>query len=208
MISKFLKKFPDLVAFGLALLLLNLHLFGLPVDHRAFVVAPSVLAAGRWWTLVTHAFVHVSPYHLLLDAGAVLCIYPSLSHRPGKRLVALGVCLLGSGLGAMLSPMADVHGFCGLSGAGHGLLAVLAVQLARSPARTERRIGVLLATGLLLKSLIEAASGQVLFGGLHLGSVGTPNTVSHLAGTVTGLLFAGALAFRRSAPVRNIYCIR
>jgi len=85
-----------------------------------------------------------------------------------------------------------VYGFCGLSGAGHGLMAILALQMIGAKSPTERNAGRMVAVALLFKSIVEALTGQVLFAGMHMGAVGVPNTFSHLAGTLAGLLYCRA----------------
>ncbi|MDD2461398.1 MAG: rhomboid family intramembrane serine protease [Kiritimatiellia bacterium] len=82
----------------------------------------------RWWRLLTASFVHVSAYHLALDAGAFLLLYHTL-HEPSRpgRLLAVAACAAGS-LAASLLTLAPDGSLCGLSGVGHGLLAVSALS--------------------------------------------------------------------------------
>ena len=80
--------------FAILLVLLNLPLLtGGFAGFFAFL--PDAVWAGEWWRLVTPPFVHVSPYHLLLDAAACFTAYAELRQRRGlERLgfvAAVGV---------------------------------------------------------------------------------------------------------------------
>ena len=54
---------------------------------------PAAFGPANWWTALTHPLVHVSLYHLVIDAGAFLCLYAMLSHwTPARRFFTLGAC--------------------------------------------------------------------------------------------------------------------
>src|SRR5262245_14663245 len=76
----------DSWVFGLILIV-----FSVPVLTGAFpeklVFLPDSVLSGEWWRLVTHPFVHVSWYHLLLDGTAFLLLYASLRERAWWRRV-------------------------------------------------------------------------------------------------------------------------
>src|SRR3954453_19141298 len=64
----------DLVVFGIVVALLNWTLiFG--HEQTAFVFVPALVRNGEWWRVFTHPFVHVSLYHMLLDASAFFLVY-------------------------------------------------------------------------------------------------------------------------------------
>ena len=62
---------------ALLLGLLNLPLLA---GHSTAALAFQVdaVAGGEWWRILTHPFVHVSWYHLLLDGAAFLILYANL----------------------------------------------------------------------------------------------------------------------------------
>jgi hypothetical protein len=137
----------------------------------------------------THPWVHTSPYHLLLDAGAFLSLWCMLRCRPLVKICLWLGANAGSVVGAHLSGLHQVSGFCGLSGIAHGLLAFLALDwMIRGATAPERNAGAVTLTVLLGKSLFEAATGQVFLAGLHLGDVGTPLAACHLGGVAGALL--------------------
>lgn len=157
---------------------------------------PSHVATGEWWRVLTGPFVHVGFYHLALDAGAFLMLYHSL-REPSRlwRLVIFAACAAGStGLAAMFM---EANGtLCGLSGAGHGLMAVSALEMMTMDDRDNVRIGAVCLTGLVAKSLIEAITGQVWFASLHLGEIGAPVAICHLGGVLGGLIIFGIRQLR------------
>lgn len=148
---------------------------------------PASYGGGSWWTAFTHPFVHVSLYHLLLDAGAFLGLYAMLSHwTSARRLFAVGVCAAGSLCGAVCSPVFGQHGLCGLSGIAHGLMAVVCLDLAsRCGTRVAGITGLAI---LVVKCIAEACTGSVVFTALHTGDVGIPVVLCHAGGVLAGLV--------------------
>lgn len=177
-----------LVAF---LVTLNLPLiFGASTTALAFHPAP--VRAGEWWRMFTHPFVHVSWYHLVLDAVAFFLGYVELRERTFReRLLILASSGAGSLLAACwLAPAVVTQGLCGLSGIAHGLAALAGLEMFRhNENRWLRAAGFACFAGVVGKGVIEAVTGQVMFASLHLGSLGTPIAVCH-AGGVLGALIA------------------
>lgn len=187
----------ELILFSVILMALNAPLLaGQP--WRSLVWAPSAVSAGEWWRLLAHPFVHVSAYHLVLDASAFLLAYAELRERGWcERLSLVAAAGAGSVLAAWsAAPLVETHGLCGLSGIAHGLTAVVGVDLLRSGRdRAMRVAGLLCFAGVVVKSLVEAGTGDVMLISWHVGSLGTPVAVSH-AGGVLGALVVELLARR------------
>lgn len=174
----------DLVALSLAILLLNVPLLAGRVPLE-FVLTPAALQ-GEWWRWLTHPFAHVSLYHAALDAGAFLALYAALP-RAGRGWCA-GLAMAGSTAAAVLPGGALAGGFCGLSGAGHGLMAAVAASFLRGSDRAGRWMGGLALALVVGKGLVEAWTGSVLFSSWHLGDVGAPVAVCHLGGVLGGVV--------------------
>lgn len=175
---------------GALLLALNVGLF-LGRVPEGLVLTPAAWTEFEWWRWLTHPWVHISPYHFVLDAGAFLGLYALLpAMRRGHRALLLLSCALGS-TGAALAAGAlhDTSGFCGLSGMAHGLMGVAAWSAATAADRppAQRRLGVLFLLIIAAKSLYEAATGSLLWNGLHLGRVGAPILECHAGGLAGGL---------------------
>lgn len=189
----------ELLFITLLLALANTPLLCGHVCERLLFV-PERVAAGEWWRLLTASFVHVSAYHLALDAGAFLLLYHTL-HEPFRlgRLLAVAACAAGS-LAASLLTLAPGGSLCGLSGIGHGLLAVAALEMLGSDDRTTARVGAACFLGTAAKSVFEACADHVLFASLHFGDVATPVAVCHLGGVIGGLAFVG---LRQWLPARS-----
>ncbi len=184
----------ELIAFALILLIANAPLFG-GSWREQLVFFPGAVASGEWWRVVTHPFVHVSWYHLLLDGVAFLMLYAELGHwRTRERLIAVTACGVGSLAAAMINSAISSLGFCGLSGVAHGLMAVSAIEMIR---RGERRVGFCALAAVLSKAVLEAVTGNVALSFLHFGLMGTPIAACHAGGIVGGLLLA-LLRSRRS----------
>lgn len=173
--------------------------FSLPLlcgfSHN-FVFFPQRVASGEWWRLLTHPFVHVSWYHLLLDGVAFMALYSGLTGRTAARRIASVVpCVAVSVMVSVLAaPELARTGLCGLSGAAHGLAAMTALELLGTGGhnKCQAAVGMAVFLAVVAKSMIEAITGQVVFASLHGGLVGIPVAVCHAGGVLGGILSAGA----------------
>lgn len=195
-----IKKLPimwDLWFIGVLVVLCNVTLItGRPMSSLLF--SPGRIASGEWWCAFTGFFVHVSFYHLLLDAGAFLMLLHSLREFAlFKRAAIVVSCAVGSVV-ASLPVLGSDGTLCGLSGIAHGLLAVMALEMTCERDLFLRRAGAGCFAVVLLKSLYEAVSGHVLFESMHLGSVETPVAICHAGGVLGGILMYAALKLRHS----------
>jgi rhomboid family GlyGly-CTERM serine protease len=180
-----LRRRPELAVYALLLLLLNT---GGTWLERAwdFGFRPDAVATVEAWRILTHPFVHLSYYHLLLDATAFLGLAAMLESRSAwRRLLTTALCAGGALLGAWLTGQAD-DGYAGLSGAAHGLFAMVCIELYRS-GTPEALWGLLL---LLAKCLLEMLLGGNILQMFHLGFVGTPVPACHAGGALAGVLAA------------------
>lgn len=177
--------------FSAAILLLNTPLF-FGLSQPSLMFFPSAIANGEWWRLTTHPFVHVSWYHLLLDATAFLVIYQGLMEkRLCFRLSYVAATAVGSLLTALwAAPVIEQLGFCGLSGVAHGLMAVSALEwiVFSKNDKLVSRLGMLSFVIVITKCLWEAATNQPLVGFMHFSLMGTPIVVCHAGGVVGGVL--------------------
>ena len=181
----------ELFCFGLLIALFSGSvLLGAP--WRAMMFDPRAVQDGEWWRVLTHPFVHVTWYHLLLDASAFLLLYHGLlDRRISHRLLFVIAGTAGSLLLSWLTaPAITSRGLCGLSGIAHGLMAISAVEMMRGNTRRsyEWRIGCVTFALVVGKASFEAVSGNVLFDFLYFGMVGDPVAVSHAGGIVGALL--------------------
>lgn len=192
----------ELALFVVPIILLNLPLLsGRFADSFMFV--PAAVQAGEWWRLFTHPFVHVSWYHLLLDVTAFFMTYAELRHRGWLERFGL---VVGAGAGGLLAawctaPVVLTHGLCGLSGIAHGLMAVAGLELTQSRDRLLRGLGLASFGGVVIKCLIEALTGEIVFASWHLGWLGTPVAVCHAGGVVGALLPWLILRAKRPGPL-------
>ena len=180
----------ELGMFAVLIGLLNLPLFtgGFP---STFVFLPDAVSAGEWWRVITHPFVHVSLYHLLLDVSVFFLLYTELRDKAWFERFTL---LLAAGAGSLLvslwaAPAIQARGLCGLSGIAHGLAAVTALEMMRGAKdRTLWRLGLASLLLVVGKSLIEAVTGRIAFESLHFGQLGFPIAVCHAGGALGALL--------------------
>ncbi len=185
--------YPELWGFVGLLVLCNTHLMtgALPAELVFYPAACSLA------NIFLHPFVHVSPYHFLLDAGAFLMLYAGLRQTSmGLRIFYVAACGAGSLLmSLMLSPVVQAKGLCGLSGVAHGLMAVTALEMLNSD---ERRLGAVCLGLVAVKSILEVVAGEVLFSSLHFGPIGIPVAAAHLGGVTGGAAAYGlAGAFKK-----------
>ena len=165
------------------------------------VFYPQAIAAGEWWRVLTHAFVHVSPYHLFIDGIAVFFLLRELARQSGRhRALLFGASLAGSLLASIwFAPAIAERGLCGLSGIAHGLMAATCLLgcLDRFRPKVDRHIYLCLLIATASKVLIECVTGSAFFSASHLGNVGTPVVVCHAGGFLGGLMASIALTSAR-----------
>ncbi len=200
---RWIRSHPEILIFSGLLLLLNFTLLG-GRPCRSLMFAPGAVAQGEWWRVLTHPFVHVTWYHLLLDGSAFFLLYPSLLEpRLLKRLAYVCGAVGGSLVLSWVSP-ASSSGLCGLSGIAHGLMAISALEMisASAPRSPERRIGVASLSFLVAKAGFEAITGRMFFAFLDFGMLGHPVAVAHAGGIMGALVIFGLLKFKSAAAVR------
>lgn len=149
---------------------------------------PDDLTGGHWWRLITHPLVHLSWYHLLLDAGGFLVLYPFLEakHPLTKVFYLIGPCAGAVLLSLGLDPALARHGLAGLSGVAHGVMAISALEMMRH--KEQRFWAVACLTSVVLKSAYEVWAGHVVFEFMHMGLCGIPLATSHAGGVIGGLI--------------------
>ena len=201
----------ELTAFVAIIVLLNLPLLK-GACAVGLIFLPDRVAAGEWWRLFTYSFVHVSWYHLLLDATAFLILYQGLAGR--NAFERMGFVFAG-GAGSLLTalwnaPILQTHGLCGLSGIAHGLMAVSALDQVKAPMdKNLRCAGAATFSIVVAKSMIEAATGRIAFEYLHFGALGSPVAVCHAGGVLGGVgawLFVQASGAIRSSRKTSTWC--
>lgn len=202
-LSASLRQKPELIFFVVLIAIFNAPvLFGTAWSSMMF--QPDAVRSGEWWRFVTHPFVHLTWYHLLLDGIAFLSLYCSLIERKVFVRMAYVVATAAGSLAAswIASLGTLTNGLCGLSGVAHGLMAISAIEMLGGE-KTERGIGWICLMLVVGKAGFEAITGRMFFGFLDFGLLGKPVAVSHAGGIVGGLIAMLALRNNRwSADIR------
>jgi rhomboid family GlyGly-CTERM serine protease len=180
----------ELAGFAVLLVALNWSLFQ-GVCNTRLIFMPDAVRHGEWWRWFTHPFVHVTWWHLLLDGAAFLLLYRDLQEQPWVRRVLF---CIGSAVGSLVvcfcaDPMLSTKGLCGISAIAHGLMAVSALNLMSH--RNDKllfRMGLCSFVMVMVKCLIEALTGKMLFAFLYFGMVGDPVAVIHAGGVLGALV--------------------
>ncbi|MDN6386667.1 MAG: rhomboid family intramembrane serine protease [Corynebacterium sp.] len=139
----------------------------------------AITADGEWWRLLTGAFVHLDPGHLLMNMLLIGLIGRELERAYGTltMVVSMGLCAVGGGLAVMwLQPDSLVGG---ASTIGYGMFAML-VGLS-----LERRTDVRAPLVLIVVNLLYSVTA---------GGVSLPG---HLGGLAAGALVAVVLTVVR-----------
>jgi rhomboid family GlyGly-CTERM serine protease len=200
----------DFWGFALVIIVLNLPVL-MGEFNAQLVLFPEAVAAGEWWRVLTHPFVHVTWYHLLLDGSAFLLLYYGLEET--RWLRRLGY-IAASGAGALLislcaAPQINAQGLCGLSGIAHGLMAISALEMIsdREANRSRKWTGILCLALVTGKSLFEFATSHVAFSFLHFGLMGAPVAVCHLGGVIggTAAFFVCRLTVSRLLDIKGVF---
>jgi membrane associated rhomboid family serine protease len=147
------------------------------------------VATGAWWQLVTSAFVHISPLHILGNMAAVWFIGPPLEAILGRtRFLAVYVVSLIGGSTAVMWLSEPESTTLGASGAVFGLLGSLLLLTIRGKGDVR---GVLMWLGINLAITVFGAS--------------LISWQGHLGGLVAGLAVTGILlTVPRATPRRSL----
>jgi len=174
----------DDVVVGKALIALNVAMFvvaGLAAGSltrtsggvfERFVTWGPLVADGEWWRLVTGAFLHSGPLHLLMNMFLLWLLAKELEGALGHLnfLLCYVVSVLGGGLGVMLlSPDAPTLGASGGVFGLMGALVVLQLRARQNPWNTG--LGGLVAINLVITFTLPGISVGGHVGGLVAGAV-------------------------------------
>jgi membrane associated rhomboid family serine protease len=164
----------------------------------ALVLAPSALAQGRWWTLVTHAFLHAGILHLFMNAMFASVVAPpvlrALSGGPFAlvRFAAFFlVCAVLSGVAFVLMNLGADRAVLGASGALSGLCGA-AIRANMSMGDLAHPFAPRVWRASLPFLLVNVVlMGMLSFAGLPIA------WQAHLGGFLAGLLLFGFFLPRR-----------
>lgn len=180
---------------GLSGLLIGLAVAS--VAGLALPAAPWDWQAGRWlaepWRLWSCVLVHGSPLHAGANAAGALLLAALAARAGAGRRELLALLLAWPLLHALLALRTDLGSYFGASGLLHGAAAVLGLRLLEL-GRHERRIGLALLAGLLLKLLLEQPWGPTLRQQSFWGGMATV-PLAHALGAATAA--AAWLGLRR-----------
>lgn len=184
----------SLTVIGLLAIAYGAQVFLLPqAGVERLALSGEALAQGRWWTLLSHVFLHGNLVHLLMNCGAALAFGPAVARHfgPGARpagtfVLYFLVCGVAGGLGFVALHPGGTELVVGASGAISGLWGGAARLLGRwrglwglweGPVRGQ------IAAVVVLNLLIGLTGFAV--DGLHIA------WEAHIAGFVAGLLLIG-----------------
>ncbi len=176
----------DVLILGSLILFLNMYLLATGTV-RSLIFLPGQVESGEWWRLLVYPFVHVSWYHLLLDASAFILFYTGIEDKNiFHRITHVFLCSASSLCAAwMFSPTIHEIGLCGLSGVAHGLMAVSALEMMRK--KFDFKIGFICLIILISKTVYEVITGGSLLSFLLFGMCGTPLVACHAGGVIGGI---------------------
>jgi membrane associated rhomboid family serine protease len=169
-----------LIAINVLAFVLEMAIKG--VDKDLALWSPGV-ADGQWYRLVTSAFIHYGPTHLLLNMWALFVVGPPLEMLLGRlRYTALyALCGLGgSVLVYLISPINTAT--AGASGAIFGLFAATFV-VGKRLAFDVRWVLTVIVINMVYTFVVPAAGGQPI------------SWQGHLGGLVTGALVTAAYVY-------------
>jgi membrane associated rhomboid family serine protease len=166
----------------IALIAINVLAFvlemALPGVEKDLALWPPAVADGQWYRLVTSAFMHYGPTHLLLNMWALFVVGPSLEMLLGRlRYGALyALCGLGgSVLVYLISPINTAT--AGASGAIFGLFAATLV-VGKRLAYDVRWVVAVIVINMVYTFVVPAVSSQLISWQGHVGGLVTGGVVA------------------------------
>lgn len=163
----------------ISLLTLVMAIYAWAPDPSVLYFAPTEIAGGQAWRLLTGHLVHADLNHLFWNALGLL-VLGVLIERHSRRL--LGIALLAGTLAVnLLLLVSGLDYYCGLSGVLNTLL-VIALWLEWRSTRSWWVAAV--AAGCLIKVAIEINTGHSLISQISW----PPYAWSHLAGMIGGVV--------------------
>jgi uncharacterized protein len=164
------------------LLVVNVIFFALQIFlGRDFTNSLLLLSSdifARPWILITHMFLHASPYHLLFNMYVLYAFGPMVEQRIGtKRFLFIYFV---SGIAAAIVSSFFYHSALGASAAIMGILGVLIILMPELQLLFFFVIPMSLRTAAIIIVLID------VFGIIHPSGVAN---IAHLAGLACGLLY-------------------
>jgi len=181
----------EVYIYGLIISLMSLSLISDKV-FESLIFLPEAVLDGQVWRIFTHPFVHVSWYHLFIDGAAFFVLYMQLGEKSRIRRTAyVAGCGFFSLLATVLAfPGLESVGYCGLSGIGHGLMAVCSLEMISSKTsdKTVKQTGFLCLGLVAGKCLYEVLTGEMVLGFFHSDMIGCPIAASHGGGLIGGVV--------------------
>jgi rhomboid family GlyGly-CTERM serine protease len=152
------------------------------------------------WRLITAAWVHWSPMHLVANAAgvAVVAALGMAARLPSAAAAALALAWPLTHAGLLLQPALAHYG--GASGVLHAAVAVAAVWLIVTERSRRRALGAAIAAGLLVKVLQEAPWAGPLAHPSGWDIATAP--IAHASGAAAGVACAMAMVALRAAVSR------
>jgi membrane associated rhomboid family serine protease len=174
-----------LLALNVAVFFLQLTLVG-PADLFRWLAYSGSTVATAPWTVITYAFVHAGPWHILSNLWLLFVFGPRVEHAFGTRrfTVYYLTCALGGWLAhTMVAPRAGI-----LLGASAAVLGVMLAYAVRWP-DDEIQIFPLFIT-MKVKWVVACLAGiNLLFGVATAGGSSGVAYVAHLGGLAAGGIF-------------------
>jgi membrane associated rhomboid family serine protease len=162
----------------LCVLLFLCGLLSRPVHHQIFLrfsQLNAAVGAGEWWRILTAAFLHSSPAHIVFNMWALLVFGPPLERQVGSLAFAMMCFASAAWGGAAAYLLTDPRS--GLVGASGAIFGVFGVWLYASYQSRETPMGqaqfrslmMLLAINAFLSFAVPRISWQGHAGGLAAG---------------------------------------
>jgi rhomboid family GlyGly-CTERM serine protease len=164
-----------------SLLMTLVGLYFLVPDQAMLYFSAGNIAHGEAWRIITGHFMHSDPDHLVWNCLGLMVLGTLIEQRSRTLLcMALATGIASVSL-LLMTPLAQLEFYCGLSGVLNALL-VVAIWLEWQATRSW--LAIVVACGSITKVVVEVILGTSLF--THIDW--PPFAWSHAAGLAGGLL--------------------
>lgn len=161
-------------------------------SNSIFYLNQSLTQNGEFWRFFTHAFAHLSLYHMLTDLFIFFILFYEITDLPNNNFYSVMIfSLTCSSFIAWLSmPLHHVDSFAGISGINYGLITYFCLFNLKYLNTNKKELFLWTSVLILIiaKPILDLIFPFHSISNFHIGYVGTIISESHSGGILAALI--------------------